>query len=135
MPCATPEAEELFACRMCGDCCRGYGGTYVTVDDIRAIAAYIGLEPQRFVADYCKLSGGRPLLAQKADGCCVFAEGLCRIHPVKPRMCRAWPFIPAVLVDVRNWRAMATACPGMRTDIADEQILAGVCRVLQGQCH
>ncbi len=23
------------------------------------------------------------------------------IHPVKPRMCKAWPFIEAVLVDAR----------------------------------
>jgi hypothetical protein len=45
-------------------------------------------------------------------------------------MCRRWPFIPAVLKDVANWHAMATTCPGMRTDVPDETIRDVVTRVL-----
>ena len=62
------------------------------------------------------------MLGQSDNGYCIFWEGLCRIHPVKPRMCRNWPFIQAVLEDVDNWRIMADTCPGMRTDCPDEEV-------------
>jgi len=118
--------EDIFQCRRCGDCCKGYGGTYLTPADIEAISSYIGMDSSTFEARYCVLSGGRPLLGQAENGYCVFWDGLCTIHPVKPRMCRQWPFLESVLVDVANWKAMASCCPGMRTDLPDETILAGV---------
>ena len=116
--------ETIFECRMCGECCNGYGGTYVTPTDIAAIAAFIGADPGTFVRDYCRMSGRRPVLGQGPDGYCVFfREKRCAIHPVKPRMCRAWPYIESVLKDPANWRMMAGSCPGMRTDVPDDCIL------------
>ncbi|CAB5088673.1 hypothetical protein D3OALGA1CA_756 [Olavius algarvensis associated proteobacterium Delta 3] len=123
-------SSDLFDCRMCGDCCRGYGGTYLTRRDITAISGFIKLDAIRFQDIYCALSGGRPVLAQRDDGYCVFWDGKCRIHPVKPRMCRAWPFIEAIVTDVNNWYSMAGSCPGMRTDAPPEEILACVKREL-----
>lgn len=114
---------NIFECKKCGDCCKGYGGTFVTDSDIEAIAAYVKVEPRYFLRDYCQMSGTRPVLAQGKDGYCIFRENkICSIHPVKPRMCRAWPFIQSVLTDISNWRIMADSCPGMRTDISDEEI-------------
>jgi hypothetical protein len=43
-------------------------------------------------------------------------------------MCRNWPFIPAVLEEVANWRIMADSCPGMRTNFPEEivaRVVAG----------
>lgn len=114
--------EDIFTCRMCGDCCRGYGGTYLGDADLLAIAAYLGQDPAYFAEHSCRVSGGRRVLAQGPNGYCLYWDRLCTIHPVKPRMCRAWPFIDAVMVDVRNWHAMATCCPGMRTDLPEEEI-------------
>ena len=119
-------AADLFTCTKCGECCKGYGGTYVTSEEIAAIATFIGVEHQQFILNYCKLSGGQPLLAQGANGYCVFWDTACTIHPVKPRMCRQWPFIDGVLKDILNWHIMAASCPGMRTDLPDELILSGV---------
>jgi Fe-S-cluster containining protein len=122
---------DIFECRRCGDCCRGYGGTVVADADIRAIAAYLEMTPERFRSTYCVLSGSRPVLGQQPNGYCVFWDRLCTIHPVKPRMCRAWPFIQSVLVDVFNWRIMAGMCPGIRTDVSDERVIACVKRKLR----
>ena len=94
----------------------------MTEGDVRRIADYIKADPARFVGQYCSVSGGRPVLAQSADGYCVFWDGICTIHPVKPRMCRAWPFIQSVLIDIKNWHEMADSCPGIRTDIPDDII-------------
>jgi uncharacterized protein len=117
VPSNDPAPEEIFRCRRCGECCKGYGGTYVDADDIEAIADFIGVDPAVFKKSYCRTSGGRLLLAQGAAGYCVFWDKLCTIHPVKPRMCRRWPFIQSVLIEPENWRIMAGACPGMRTDL------------------
>lgn len=130
MPSDAQISEIFFVCRKCGDCCRGYGGTYLTQDDITAIADYIKVDPSRFVSEYCELSGGKPLLGQREDGYCIFWKELCTIHPVKPRMCRTWPFIQSVLTDINNWQAMADSCPGIRTDIADKPLKKYIRQIL-----
>ncbi|MDJ0883732.1 MAG: YkgJ family cysteine cluster protein [Desulfobacterales bacterium] len=122
--------DPIFDCLRCGDCCRGYGGTYVTPNDIGRIAAHIGEDPNSFQDRYCQMSGRRPVLAQAENGYCIFLKELCSIHPVKPRMCRRWPFIDAVLEDVQNWRMMAASCPGMRTDLPDAVIREHVARAI-----
>ena len=127
-------ADDLFVCQMCGDCCRGYGGTYVTEADIRAIADYLQEDPEQFKVRYCRLSGSRYVLGQSDNGYCIFWDSLCRIHPVKPRMCRDWPFITAVLEETDNWRIMAGSCPGIRTDFPDEMICRAVARRIAEGC-
>ena len=118
----SAECTELFECTKCGDCCRGYGGTYLTEQDIQRIAEYIDIDREIFITKYCSLSGDTPLIAQKKNGYCVFWDELCTIHPVKPRMCKQWPYIESVLVDVKNWEIMAGMCPGIRTEVDDEKI-------------
>jgi len=114
--------SDIFVCKNCGQCCIGYGGTFVTDEDIKKIAEFLHEDPETFVAKYCRMSCGKPLLAQGTGDFCVFWGENCKIHPVKPRMCRAWPFIPSVLNDIENWHIMAKSCPGMRTDLSDRQI-------------
>ena len=122
MPFKKIGPESLFQCQKCGDCCKGYGGTYVTENDIEKISSYIGLPSQQFISQFCCMSNGKLLLAQRADGYCILWDEKCTIHPVKPRMCKAWPFIPSVLADPNNWNIMASVCPGIRTDYPDEVI-------------
>ncbi len=116
------EASDIFVCKQCGECCRGYGGTYVTPEDITKISKFIGSSSDTFIRKYCVMSGNRPVLKQGKNEYCIFWDKLCTIHPVKPRMCREWPFIEPVLRDVGNWRAMAGSCPGIRTGVPDDKI-------------
>ena len=115
--------EDLFECQQCGQCCHGYGGTYITRADIENIAAYLGISEAVFLCRYCTPSAGGYVLAQKDDGFCVFWDQLCTIHPVKPRMCSAWPFIENLLKNPAGWNVMAEACPGMRTGFDKNDIL------------
>jgi len=117
-------ADDIFVCRQCGDCCLGYGGTYVTKEDIEKIADFTGEDPALFVEKFCDLSGGKPVLTQNETGKCTFFDEKtqCTIHPVKPRMCRAWPFIESILAAPGNWELMSDACPGIRTGIPEEQL-------------
>jgi hypothetical protein len=118
MPFNKIKADAFFKCRQCGACCQGYGGTYLADHDIKLISHFIDSNPKRFVDEFCSLSGNRPVLAQREDGYCIFWDQLCTIHPVKPLMCRKWPFLESILVDVNNWQIMSDLCPGIQTDIA-----------------
>lgn len=125
--------RDLFDCTLCGDCCQGYGGTYLSDADVDAIAAFLGISPQAFIDGYTRRSGKRRLIAQGDNGYCIFWDRVCTIHAVKPRMCRRWPFIPGVLADVANWRAMAASCPGMNADAPAARILDCVAKKLAAE--
>ncbi len=126
MPFKNITPKDLFECQKCGDCCKGYGGTFVTPEEVEKIADYIGTPREGFIATYCQMSGGKPVLKQRSDGYCIFWDGVCTIHPVKPRMCRQWPFIKSVLIDPNNWAIMAGFCPGIRSHFPIEAVLACV---------
>lgn len=128
--------EDIFRCRQCGECCRGFGGTLVSDADVAAIADYLGMGPGEFEKTCCARSGSGRVLVQGEDGYCTFAEkALCRIHPVKPRMCQEWPFIEGVLRDPGNWRIMAGACPGIRADVPQQVVTRCVRAALAASGH
>jgi Fe-S-cluster containining protein len=120
---SEPSPEDLFECQQCGQCCCGYGGTYLDRTDIVNISSYLGVARDLFLSRYCTPSAGRWMLAQNDDGFCVFWDRVCTIHSVKPRMCRAWPFIENILHNPSAWDVMAEACPGMRTGFDKNDVL------------
>lgn len=126
---------EIFHCKKCGDCCHGYGGTFLSQKDIKAIAEYTGTDVKTFLAKYCKFSGTKPILAQDKNGYCIFWDELCTIHPVKPYMCKAWPFIKSVLVDAGNWRIMSSMCPGIDADVSARVVKKCVAEKLADLAH
>ncbi|MDY0163763.1 YkgJ family cysteine cluster protein [Desulfobotulus sp.] len=115
----------VFDCQQCGECCVGFGGTYVSAEDIRAIASFMDISETQMRKNFCQQSDQGVVLAISREGRCVFQKNnICAIHPVKPRMCREWPFIPAVIRQPGNWRLMAQACPGIRPEASSEAVRA-----------
>lgn len=133
MPSDTLTAEDMFECTQCGVCCKGFGGTYVSDEDIEAIAGYLKISPDLFRQRYCTPSGLRLVLGQQENGYCLFFDRNCTIHPVKPHMCRMWPFIPSLLVDIANWNIMAGSCPGMKQGLDEEAMKGCLQRIIKGQ--
>ena len=113
---------DVFKCLECGACCKGFGGTYISEDDIKKISQHINIDPEIFLTRYCVVSGSKHLLAQGKDDSCIFydKEKQCTIHPVKPYMCKAWPFIKTIMSNPENWNIMANSCPGMKKDVPHE---------------
>ncbi len=130
---ASETVAPIFECTLCGDCCKGYGGTVISDTDAQRIAEYLDIPLELFLKEYCIRSGSRRMLNQQASGYCTFWDKKCKIHPVKPNMCRAWPFIKSILIDVANWRIMAGSCPGMRTDVEEERICQETRRSIKRQ--
>jgi hypothetical protein len=116
----------VFSCRQCGECCRGERGILVTPAELEAMAAYLGLAPEDFAARYLIETPLGPQLAAQ-NGACIFQEGsLCRVHPVKPRICREWPFLPALITYADEFEAAKEACPGIGPDSTHEEFLQAV---------
>lgn len=117
-------SSDIFDCRLCGQCCTGFGGTYVTPEDISRISVFIQADQDAFVETYCDMSGSRPVLTTGENGSCIFfdPEKQCTIHPVKPYMCKAWPFIKTLLANPENWDIMANSCPGMTKGVPHDDI-------------
>jgi len=106
---------QVFHCRQCGDCCSGRGGIFVRPDEVEAMAALLGLPVEEFYRCFVEASDLGPRLTVAANGFCVFLMdgNRCRVHPVKPFICRQWPFLPAILVDPDELENAKTACPGI----------------------
>ena len=124
-------SEDIFECRQCGDCCKGFGGTYITKKNIEDIAAYKKCDTEKFINRFCDNSGSRYVLTLGKDGFCIFYDKIeqCTIHKVKPYMCRAWPFIQSVIDYPENWEIMADSCPGMKKNIPHKNLVPIVTKI------
>jgi len=118
------KSSDIFTCKTCGDCCTGYGGTYVSENDMKRIADYIKVSVSDLKSKYLEISSsGKYVIVRGENGKCVFADKLCGIHPVKPDMCKAWPFINSVITNPENWNIMAGACPGIKKNIPVTELI------------
>lgn len=88
---------KQFECIRCGNCCRWSGCVKVTDPEIDAISAFLAMPVGEFLDRFTALMPDRRglTLTEKPDGSCIFLmegeECGCRINPVKPRQCGAFP--------------------------------------------
>ena len=86
-----------FVCQGCGACCRIKNGIVrVSDDEIRRIAAFLGMSEQAFIDNETEVAPDRRglILKSRTDDSCVYLteDNRCAIHPVKPDKCRTFPF-------------------------------------------
>jgi hypothetical protein len=122
------EAQSRFECQVCGTCCQGEGGIFLTDDEIERIAVFLHIERTQFLEKYCLAKNGRVYIhVREEDGYCHFArEGKCTIHPVKPTPCRQWPFFQPMLTDQANWETARLSCPALAPYKSLEDYLKGI---------
>lgn len=105
-----------FECTGCGDCCTGAPGyVWVNQEEIRALAALVGVDLAEFESQYVRRVGNRRSLVEVADGDCVFFDSQrrrCTVYEARPRQCRTWPFWESNLETPRTWKDTCRACPG-----------------------
>ena len=100
MTCAVMISLSKFRCLRCGNCCRWHGAVRVDQEEIAAIAGFLGINENEFLARFTRLTDDRRGLSllEKPDGSCLYLEGSagevgCQINPVKPRQCREFPYV------------------------------------------
>ncbi len=104
-----------FGCTGCGDCCRaraGWGPVYVTADDRRRLARFLGLPMATFTRRFCERQDGALMLREPARDCVFLAPDGCAVYGARPAQCRTWPFWPENL-NARAWARIARDCPGI----------------------
>ena len=100
----------------CRRCCGGFpGDVWVTADEIKAIARYLGLNLERFETEYLRrYAGGRISLKECSNYDCVFlGDHGCSVYPVRPKQCRDYPFWPEIVSSKRAWSEEMNHCPGI----------------------
>jgi uncharacterized protein len=118
------EEQPVFTCQQCGQCCQGDKGILVTPAEMNALAEFLGLSREELARRYL-ISSPLGLQVAARNGACIFLEDKrCRVHPVKPRICREWPFLPALLAHADEFEAAKEACPGLAPDCRHEDFAA-----------
>jgi len=101
----------------CNACCsgkRGPGYVWLSVDEMHAIAQFLGKPFEQFTRNYVRQVGSRYSLIEKPNADCIFMEkGGCSIYEVRPTQCRTYPFWHEVMAGEEAWRKESTECPGI----------------------
>jgi len=104
-----------FECTQCGACCTGAPGRVLLArGESHHIATFLGLTPERFLAEYARPTPDGMSLLEKNNGDCIFLkENRCSIQPVKPRQCSTFPFWVANMRNEKAWAATQARCEGI----------------------
>ena len=115
--------RPVFQCQQCGDCCAGRGGIFVRPEEVAEMAAFLEMDEGEFQDRYLEPSSLGTRLAIN-DGVCVFLQdNRCRVHAVKPFICRQWPYLPILLADEDEFEAAKGACPGLDPEGSHEDFV------------
>jgi len=119
------DKSPVFHCRQCGDCCAGRGGIHVRPQEVEAMAAHLSMSVEEFRRNFVEASLTGPRLTVANEVCIFLLEGNnCRVHPVKPFICRQWPFLPALLMEADELEHAKGACPGINPSCSHEEFVA-----------
>lgn len=117
--------QMVFECKLCGQCCEGEGGIYLSELESERISSFLGMKPEEFLNNCCETRNGRTYIKAASSGYCLFydPDKSCTIHPVKPERCDLWPYYKANLIDPETLELAKEACPGIRPDCSHEEFL------------
>lgn len=104
-----------FQCQPgCTECCTQRGFVWLTEEDVRRAAEFLGMTPGAFERQYVYRTSKRIRLRVPGEARCHFLQdGGCSIHPVKPTQCRIFPFWPELVESRAEWKKAARYCPGL----------------------
>jgi Fe-S-cluster containining protein len=85
-------------CERCGRCCTLSDPISLEPQDVERLSAILGISIKKTIRKYAASVevGGQRAWAIKKTSPCIFLDGaknLCKIHPARPIICRAFPFL------------------------------------------
>ncbi len=104
-----------FTCQPgCTNCCNMQGFVYLTEQDLKRAAAFLGVDAREFETRYVYRTAHQTRFRKPPEKQCPFlGESGCNIHPAKPTQCRTFPFWPELVESRSEWKRTARYCPGM----------------------
>ena len=110
---------------MCGDCCYGEGGIFMSEEEQKRIAVFLEISTDDFLSRFCEDRNRRIYIKTGEDNFCIFykrGKG-CAIHPVKPARCSLWPYYNANVNDEETWDMAKLACRGINRECSFEEFV------------
>ncbi|MFN3568301.1 MAG: YkgJ family cysteine cluster protein [Caldimicrobium sp.] len=106
-----------FVCQRCGECCKGESTVSLSDGEIQNIAQYLRISVDDFLKNFIVFKGSSRKEMKINNGYCIFFDQekrLCKIHPVKPKKCKEWPFPPIIFKDKENFQIIQNFCQGLK---------------------
>src|ERR1041385_6587244 len=114
MPARSPATLRFECQRGCTRCCDQEGMVYLSENDLRRAAKFVGLTPRAFEKRYVYRTTNTLRLRKPPDRQCPFLDATgCSIHPAKPTQCRTFPFWPELVENREAWKQTGKFCPGI----------------------
>jgi uncharacterized protein len=104
-----------FTCQPgCINCCTQKGFVYLTEENLRNAAEFVGMSAKAFEKKYVYRTTNELRFRKPRDKQCPFlVETGCSIHPAKPTQCRTFPYWPEFLENKTSWNQLKKFCPGI----------------------
>ena len=103
-----------FECVDCGNCCTGAPGVVrLSGPEADALADHLGMTRADVEQQYLMPDDQGWRIREQANGDCIFFDGRCSIHPVKPAQCRTYPFWFKNMRSMERWQHTCRECPGI----------------------
>jgi Fe-S-cluster containining protein len=103
-----------FECIDCGNCCTGAPGLVrLSEEEADALADYLKRGRAELAQRYLLPHAHGWQMREQKNGDCIFFNGRCSIHPVKPAQCRTYPFWIKNMRSIDRWEQTCRACPGI----------------------
>jgi Fe-S-cluster containining protein len=104
-----------FECQPgCTACCDQDGMVYLTEDDLKKAAKFVGMTANAFEQKYVYRTTNTLRFRKPRQKQCPFLESHgCSIHPAKPTQCRTFPFWPELVENRLAWAGAKRYCPGI----------------------
>ncbi len=109
------QADLIFECTHCGQCCSRPGVVYLTDADMEKMSDHFDLpirevQTRWLTEDY---DGEWMIEVERGRDCPFFIEERCAIHAVKPQQCQTYPFWPEIVGTQESWEDEREHCPGI----------------------
>ncbi len=90
--------QSELKCEMCGKCCTLSSPISLEPQDVERLSAHLGISIRKTIRKYADIveMGGHQAWAIKKTSPCIFLDessSLCKIHPARPLVCRAFPLL------------------------------------------
>lgn len=125
--------EFSFACRGCGDCCRGREDIVLSGFDLWRIAARLRLPPRIVARGFCRETIGAvsrlPVLRlapvrENRNNCPFLTENHCAIHDAEPLVCALYPLAQEISREGEvAYFLQPTSCGGQKIEARVEDYL------------
>ena len=104
-----------FKCTECGKCCTGSpGGVFVTMEEISAMADFLGCTREVFIASFTRRENGRLCLIDRPKNydCVFLKDKKCQVYAARPKQCRTFPWWKENLESWAAWKNEKQRCEG-----------------------